>query len=96
MAQWVKNPPAIRETQETQVPSLGREDPLEKEKATQSSILAWKILWTEEPSRLHGQWGHRVGHNGATTHKKRRAPQRMSSLFFLLLHPKKELLHSAS
>ena len=40
MAQWVKNPPAIQETQETQVPSLGREDPLEKEKATQPSILA--------------------------------------------------------
>ena len=38
---------------ETQVPSLGREDPLEKEMATHSSILAWRIPWTEEPGRLH-------------------------------------------
>ena len=42
----VKNPPA---KQETQVQSLRREDPLEKEMATHSSILAWKIPWTEEP-----------------------------------------------
>ena len=46
VAQTVKNPPAM---QETQVRSLGGEDPLEKEQATHSSILAWKILWTEEP-----------------------------------------------
>ena len=38
--------------QETQVPSLGQEDPLEKEAATDSSILAWEIQWTEEPGRL--------------------------------------------
>ena len=43
MAQWVKNPPAMQETQETQFPSLGQEDPLEKEMATHSSILAWRI-----------------------------------------------------
>ena len=43
MAQMVKNPPAM---QETQVRSLGEEDPLEKELATHSSILAWRILWT--------------------------------------------------
>ena len=42
----VKNPPAM---QETQVQSLAWEDPLEKEKSTHSSILAWEILWTEEP-----------------------------------------------
>ena len=42
--------------QETQVQSLGWEDPLEKEMATHSNILAWKIPWTEEPSRL---WGHK-------------------------------------
>jgi len=41
--------------QETWIQSLGREDPLEKEMATHSSILAWKIPWTEEPGRL--QWG---------------------------------------
>ena len=49
MAQMVKNLPAI---QETCVWSLGWEDPLEKEMETHSSILAWKILWTEEPGRL--------------------------------------------
>ena len=42
----VRNPPAM---QETQVPSLGGEDPLEKEMATHSSIVAWRISWTEEP-----------------------------------------------
>ena len=43
MAQWVKNPPAVQETQEMWVQSLGREDPLEEEMATHSSILAWRI-----------------------------------------------------
>ena len=46
------NPPARQELQETQVPSLGGEDPLEEEMATHSSILAWEIPWTEEPGRL--------------------------------------------
>ena len=49
MAQTVKRLPTIRETQ---VQSLGQEDLLEKEMATHSSILAWKILWTVEPGRL--------------------------------------------
>jgi len=49
VAQTVKNLPAM---QETQVWSLSREDPLEKEMATHSSIFAWEILWTEEPGRL--------------------------------------------
>ena len=49
ITQSVKNLP---EMQETQVQFLGREDPLEKEMAIQSSILAWKISWTEEPGRL--------------------------------------------
>ena len=44
----VKNPPAMPETQEMWVQSLGQEDPLEKRMATHSSILAWKIPWTEE------------------------------------------------
>ena len=49
----VKNPPTIQESmQETMVPSLGREDPLEKEMATHSSILACRIPWTEEPDGL--------------------------------------------
>ena len=49
VAQMVKQPPAM---QETQVQSLGREDALEKEMATHSSIFAWKIPWTEEPGGL--------------------------------------------
>ena len=49
VAQLVKNLPVV---QETWVQSLGQADPLEKEMATHSSILAWKILWTEEPGRL--------------------------------------------
>ena len=52
MAQWVKNPPARQETQEMQVQSVGQEDPLEKAMATHSSILAWRIPWTEEPGGL--------------------------------------------
>ena len=60
VAQLVKNPPA---TQETWVPSLGWEDPLEKGKATHSSILAWRILWTEvhEQRNLAGYspWGRK-------------------------------------
>ena len=47
-----KNPPAMQETQETQVWSLSWKDPLEKEMATHSSIVAWEIPWTEEPSGL--------------------------------------------
>ena len=52
MAQQVKNPPAMQKTQESWVRSLGQEDPLEKEMATHSSILARKIPRTEEPGRL--------------------------------------------
>ena len=48
----VKNPPAVQETQETLVRFLGWEDPLKKEMATHSSILAWKISWIEEPGGL--------------------------------------------
>jgi len=55
--------PAI---QEMQVGSLGREEPLEKEIATHSSILAWKVPWTEEPGRLQPMALQRVRHNLAT------------------------------
>ena len=48
MAQWVKNPLAMQEMLETRVLSLGWEDPLEEDMATHSSILAWRIPWTEE------------------------------------------------
>ena len=56
----VKNLPAM---QETWVQSLGQEDPLEKELATHSSTLAWKILWTEDPGRLQSIGSQRVGHD---------------------------------
>ena len=52
--------------QETQVRSLGREDPLEKKMTTLSSILAWKVPWTEEPGGLQSTGSQRVGHNWAT------------------------------
>ena len=48
----VKNPSAMQETQEKQAQSLGWEDPLEEERATHSSSLAWEISWTEDPSWL--------------------------------------------
>ena len=54
--------------QETWVRSLGREDPLEKEKATHSSTLAWRIPWREEPGRLQSMGSQTVGHDGATSH----------------------------
>ena len=60
VTQTVKHLPAMRETQ---VRSLGREDPLEKEMATHSSTLAWKIPWTEEPGRLQSMGPQRVGYN---------------------------------
>ena len=60
VAQLVKNLPAV---QETQVRSLGQEDPLEKEMANHSSILAWKIPWTEERGRLQSMGLQRVGHD---------------------------------
>ena len=55
MAQQVKNLLAVQETQETWVQSLGWEDPLEEAMATHSSILAWKIPWTEETSGLQSK-----------------------------------------
>ena len=56
----VKNPPAMQEPQETWVRSLGQEDPLGEGMATHSSVLAWRIPWTEEPEGLQSM-GHRVG-----------------------------------
>ena len=60
MAQTVKRLPAM---QETRVPFLAQEDPLEKEMAIHSSILAWKIPWTEEPDRLQSMGSQRVGYD---------------------------------
>ena len=60
MAQVVRNLPAMWETQ---VQSLGQEDPLEKTMATHSSILAWRIPWTKEPGGLQSMGSQRLGHN---------------------------------
>ena len=60
VVELVKNLPAM---QETWVQSLGLEDPLEKGKAIHSSILAWRIPWTEKPGRLQSMGLQRVGHN---------------------------------
>ena len=60
MAQRLKCLPLMRETR---VRSLGREDPLEKEMVTHSSILAWRIPWTEELGRLQSTGSQRVGHD---------------------------------
>ena len=68
VAQWVKNLPAMQKMQEAQLWSLGQEDPLEEEMATWSSILAWKIPWTEETCGLQSMGSQRVRHNWAHTH----------------------------
>ena len=60
MAQRLKRLPEMRETW---VRSLGREDPLEKEMATHSSILAWRVPWTEEPGGLQSMGSRRVRHD---------------------------------
>ena len=60
VAQMVKNLPAM---QETWVPSLGPEDPLEKGMASHSSVLAWRIPWTENPSELQYMVSQRAGHD---------------------------------
>ena len=64
MAQRLKCLPAMRETW---VQSMGQEDPLEKEMATHSSILAWRIPWTEEPGGLQSTGSQRVRHDRATS-----------------------------
>ena len=65
----VKNPPAM---QETWVWSLGWEDPLEEGMTTYSSVLAWRISWTAEPSWLQSMGSQRIGHDWATKHKQLR------------------------
>ena len=59
MAQWVSNLPAVLETR---VWSLGQEDPLEEEMATDSSFLAWEVPWTEEAGGLQSVGSQRAGH----------------------------------
>ena len=55
------------------VQSLGREDPLEKEMATHSSILAWEIPWAEKPGRLQSMGSQRIGHNLVTKQRQQTA-----------------------
>ena len=69
VAQKVKNPPAV---QETQVWSLGQEDPLQKEMATHSSTLAWRVPWMEEPGRLLFMGWQRVGQDLTTKQQQQR------------------------
>ena len=68
VARMVKNLPVM---QETTVRSLGWEDPLEKGMATHSSILAWRIPWTEEPGGVQSMVPHRVGHDWVTNNVNR-------------------------
>ena len=79
-AQMVKNLPAL---QETQVQSLGQEDPLEEEMATHSSILAWRIPWTEEPGGLQSMGLQRVGHDWVTNFHFSTFFQKMFNFYFL-------------
>ena len=99
VAQEVKNPPAMWEAW---VGSLGWEDPLEKGMATQSSILAWRIPWREEPGGLQSMGSQRVGHNWTTftslhiiTSQKRKKKKSQNS-YSLCLIPKTTLLPQCS
>ena len=69
--------------QETHIRSLGGEDPLEKEMATHSSILAWRIPWTEEPGGPQSTGSQRVGHDVVTKQILRDAPENYSPLGLL-------------
>jgi len=68
VAQRVKKLPAMPETW---VQSLGQEDPLKEERATHSSILAWRSPWTEKPGGLQSMGSQRVGHDSATNNMYR-------------------------
>ena len=70
MAQWVKNPSAVQETQETRVQSLGQEGCLEEEMATHFSILSWRIPCTKEPGGLQPKGSQRFRRDRATKHAR--------------------------
>ena len=59
----LKNQPAMQESKETQVRSLGQEDPLEEGLAIHFNILAWRMSWTEKPGELHSMGSQRVRHD---------------------------------
>ena len=77
----VKKQPAMRETW---VWTLGWEDPMENGMASHSSILAWRIPWTEEPGRLYSPCGHRVGHDWGTSAFSRVLLRPLSFILYLL------------
>ena len=85
MVQQVKNPPAMRETQETWVWSLGQEDPLEEETAICSSIPAWKIPWREEPGWLQSRGSKRVEHDWLTKHTPKTTSSVKSGVLSILI-----------
>ena len=81
VAQTIGNPPAM---QETWVQSLGWEDALQEGMATHSSILAWRIPWTEEPDGLQSMGSQRVGHDQAIKQQHLLMDTWVSSMFWLL------------
>ena len=77
----------MQETPETRVRSLGQEDPLEEGMATDSSIFAWRIPWTEEPGELPSIESHRVGHDRSDLHASdSQADGWQCPLPYMLLH----------
>ena len=68
MPQWVKNPPAMQDMLETQIGPLNQEDPLAEGMAPHSSILAWRIPWTEEPGGLQSEGFEESDTTEATEH----------------------------
>ena len=81
----------MQETQEMWVQSLGGEDPLEEEMATHSSIIAWKIPWTEETGGLQSMGSQRVRHNWETDHARKKKLLLHSKTWIWLFYKWKEL-----
>ena len=79
--------------QETQVPSLDQEDPLEKETATHSSILAWRIPWTEEPGGLQSMGSQRATHDERVTHISMAHSSKLMNQFGYTILTKDRSLH---
>ena len=71
------------ETQETQVSSLGQEDPLEDSMATHSSILTWKIPWTEEPGGLQSMQSQRLRHDWGAEHEDEHGTKTLKTLWHI-------------
>ena len=84
VSQWVKNPPAMQETQETQVWSLGRENPLKEGMATHSSILAWRIPWAES---IRLQWVIHDWTDWVHTHLFFQRPFKVCQVWSIQLYP---------